>query len=86
MDFEEISKMNAKITTLRARGLRREAIDLVKTTVSQIADMEDRVPLLLQGLYAAQELNDDTEARQFASDILAIDPDVPNARKILGLN
>jgi hypothetical protein len=86
MDFQEIRKVNATIAGLRASGLLRDAIELVKVTVPGISDKEDRVPILTEGLRAAQELKDDDVVRQFASEILAIDSGVPSARKALGLN
>ncbi len=86
MDFQDIKNANARIASLRGGGFLRDAIELVKATVAKISDKEDRVALLTQGLRAAQELKDDTEARQFASEILAIDSGIPSARKALGLD
>jgi len=85
MDFEEVEKANAEIASLRARGLHREAIGLVRATVPKIADKGDCVALLAQGLYAAQELKDVPEARAFASEIIALEPGFPSAKKALGV-
>jgi len=86
MDFEEIKKANAEIASLRGRGQLREAIALVEGTAAKIPDKDDSVAILVQGLYAAEELKDEQLSRQFATRILAIDPGVPSAKKILGLS
>lgn len=86
MEFENLKKANAEIASLRARGFHRDAIELVKATVPKLADKTDCVALLAQGLYAAQDLKDGAEAHMFASEILAVDPGFPSAKKALGLS
>jgi hypothetical protein len=70
---------------LRGRGQLRQAIALVEATAAKIPDKEDSVAVLVQGLYAAQEIKDEQLSRQFATQILAIDPAVPSAKQALGL-
>ena len=86
MDFEEIKKANAEIASLRGRGQLREAIALVEATAAKILDKDDSIAILVQGLYAAEEIKDQQLSRQFATRILAIDPGVPSAKKTLGLS
>jgi len=86
MDFEEIKRANAEIASLRGRGQLREVIALVEATAGKITDKDDSVAILAQSLYAAQEMKDEPLSRQFATQILAIDPGVPSAKKALGLS
>ena len=85
MEFEEIERANAEIASLRGRGQLREVIALVEATADKIPDKDDRIAILVQGLYAAQELKDESLSKQFAAQILAIDPGVPSAKRALGL-
>lgn len=86
MDFEDVQRVNAEITSLRARGFLKESIQLVRATVPNVADQDYGVILLEQGLLAAQALGDEAETRSFASAILALDPGVPSAKRALGLS
>lgn len=85
MEYEEIKNLNGKLAILRADGQYSEAIQIVRAAIPKLAEKSDRVPLLLQALFAANALHDVGQEREFASLILAIDPEVPSAKKVLNL-
>ena len=57
----------------------------MERTVPHIADEDGKVPVLLQGCYAARENGDDASSHRFAAQSITVDPGVPTARAYLGL-
>ena len=75
-------QLSGELAMLRGQGRLGDAMDTLDARIAAAPD-HDRVPSLLQGVYAAKEAGDLERARGYAREVAKEFPDAPGIRGLI---
>lgn len=82
IEDKELSDLLGRCAVLRGQGRVQQAIELVEPRLGDM-DQDAKQAALLQLIYAANELGDKEQCREFAEQLAKIDPEIPSVKRVL---